>query len=481
MNKSIKLIIIFLSINSIVFGQNTMTLEEVINSYFERTNAAKINTIDKNIATSNFLLYKAGMKPQVSLNFQVPNYSKTSVQIVQPNGSIAFQSISQNNSLVGLQLLQAIPWTGGTFFAQSELRRFDDFSTDFNSYNGIPIRLGINIPVLGFNPYKWDKLIQPLELNAAISTYKFETENIKSNIVQLYFDVLIAQTAKQIAVTNKISHIRLDTIAVEKFELGKISREEKLQIETGLENSEIVLKQYQYDEVTSFNSLNSYLNGAQLDSTIKFVIPAILIPAKINEEEIIELATRNYPQLLRNKINILEAKRNIVQTKTNYGIRANLYGSFGWARGSQQIKDIYTQPFVEEQLSLTVAIPIVNWGSARQANSIAKNQLERAKLMDIQGEADFINNIRTEITFLNHSQQRIISLNEIQQKSEERYNISNERYLLGKISLTDLNLAQQEKDQMKMAYIMALRDYWVSLYELRKLTGYDFINNSPIK
>ncbi len=59
-------------------------------------------------------------------------------------------------------------------------------------------------------------------------------------------------------------------------------------------------------------------------------------------------------------------------------------------------------------------------------------------------------------------------MNEIQQKSEERYNISNERYLLGKISLTDLNLAQQEKDQMKMAYIMALRDYWVSLYELRK-------------
>ncbi|MBP7541037.1 MAG: hypothetical protein KA802_14045, partial [Saprospiraceae bacterium] len=165
MNKSIKLIIIFLSINSIAIGQNTMTLEEVINSYFERTNAAKINTIGKNIATSNFLLYKAGMKPQVSLNFQVPNYSKTSVQIVQPNGSIAFQSISQNNSLVGLQLEQAIPWTGGTFFALSELRRFDDFSTDFNSYNGIPIRLGINIPVLGFNPYKWDKLIQPLELN----------------------------------------------------------------------------------------------------------------------------------------------------------------------------------------------------------------------------------------------------------------------------------------------------------------------------
>lgn len=469
-----------LAINCLLIGQNTLSLDEVINSYFDKTNAAKINTIGKNIAASNFLLYKAGLKPQVSLNFQVPNYSKTSVQIVQPNGSIAFQSISQNNSMVGLQLQQAIPWTGGTFFAMSELQRFDDFSFDSKSYNGIPIRLGINIPVFGYNPYKWDKMIQPLLLNAALSTYTFEKENIKSNIVSLYFNVLIAQTAKQIALSNKLSHIRLDTIAIEKFELGKISKEEKLQIETGLENAEIILKQYEYDEVTAFNSLNSYLNKAQMDSTIKFLLPTAQIPAQINEEEIIKLAVSNYPTLLRNKVNLLEAQAKIARTKTDYGIQANLYGSFGWARGSQQIREIYTEPFVEEQLSLTVAIPIVNWGSSGQANSIARDQLERAKLMDIQVEADFINDIKTQITFLRHSHLRINSLDEIQQKSEERYLISNERYVLGKISLTDLNLAQLEKDQMKMAYIMALRDYWVTIYELRKLTGYDFIKNSKI-
>ena len=480
MRRSISFLIISMVFAVCSYAQNTMTLDEVINKYFDQTNAAEVNNLDKNIAASNFLLYKAGLKPQVSLNFQVPNYSKTSTQIIQPNGSIEFQSISQNNSSVGLQLLQAIPWTGGNFFAESELRRFDDFSFDSKSYNGIPIRLGVNIPVLGFNPYKWDKLIQPLELNASVSSYTYEKENIKSNIVGLYFNVLIAQTAKQIAIVNKMSHVRLDTIAMEKFSLGKISREEKLQIETGLESAELILQQYQYDEVTAFNALNAYLNETSLDSTVTFKIPAAIIPAKIKEAEIIAMAVRNYPELLRNKIDILEAQRYMAKTKTDYGIQANLYGSFGWARGSQQVKDIYTQPYVEEQLSLTVAIPIVNWGSSRQANAVAKDRLERAKLSDTQDEADFVNNIKTQISLLNHSLRRISSLNEIQQKSEERYNISNERYLLGKISLTDLSLAQQEKDQMKMAYIMAMRDYWVSLYELRKYTGYDFINNSPI-
>jgi len=479
--KNYRIILLLIICVNCGIAQNNLSLDEIINIYFDKTNASKVNTINKNIGNSIYSLYKAGLKPQVTLNFQAPNYTKTSQQIVQPNGSILFQSISQNNSLVGLQLQQAIPFTGGTFFAQSELRRFDDFSFDTKSYNGIPVRIGILQPVFGFNPYKWDNLIQPLELIAANAGYQFEKENIKSNIVQLYFNVLIAQTAKKIAFANNLSHIRLDTIAKEKFDLGKISREEKLQIETGLENSEIVLQQYKYDEITAFRSLNGYLNGSQLDSNTQFIIPQLLIPAVINEAEVINLARNNYPVLLRNKINILEAQRNMAKTKTDYGIQANLYASFGWARGSEQLEQIYTQPFIEQQVNLTVAIPIVNWGSARHANAIAKEQLERTKIVQQQSETDFINNIREQITFLNFSQTRIRSLDEIQHKSEERYNISNERYLLGKISLTDLNLAQQEKDQMKMSYIMALRDYWVSLYELRKFTGYDFINNLPIK
>jgi outer membrane protein TolC len=57
---------------------------------------------------------------------------------------------------------------------------------------------------------------------------------------------------------------------------------------------------------------------------------------------------------------------------------------------------------------------------------------------------------------------------------ERKYDISKNRYLIGKISITDLNLALQDKDRAKSDYIAALRDFWTAYYQIRMLTLYDF-------
>ncbi len=62
-----------------------------------------------------------------------------------------------------------------------------------------------------------------------------------------------------------------------------------------------------------------------------------------------------------------------------------------------------------------------------------------------------------------------------------RYEITKQRYLIGKISITDLNLAQQEKDQATQSYIGALRSFWNNYYTLRRLTLYDFERNEKIR
>jgi outer membrane protein TolC len=62
-----------------------------------------------------------------------------------------------------------------------------------------------------------------------------------------------------------------------------------------------------------------------------------------------------------------------------------------------------------------------------------------------------------------------------------RYEITKQRYLIGKISITDLNLAQQEKDQNSRGYINALLSFWNAYYTVRRLTLYDFERNEKIK
>ena len=64
--------------------------------------------------------------------------------------------------------------------------------------------------------------------------------------------------------------------------------------------------------------------------------------------------------------------------------------------------------------------------------------------------------------------------------AQRRYEISNERYYLSDISITDLTIALQEKDAARRDYIRTLRNYWRSYYGLRALTLYDFVENKKI-
>ena len=50
-----------------------------------------------------------------------------------------------------------------------------------------------------------------------------------------------------------------------------------------------------------------------------------------------------------------------------------------------------------------------------------------------------------------------------------------------KITITDLNLALQEKDSSVLQYLNSLEKFWTDYYTLRRLTLYDFIKNKKIE
>jgi outer membrane protein TolC len=68
---------------------------------------------------------------------------------------------------------------------------------------------------------------------------------------------------------------------------------------------------------------------------------------------------------------------------------------------------------------------------------------------------------------------RVIS-DEIANKA---YEISKQLFLIGIISITDLNQAIEAKDLAKRNYISSLRDYWIAYFEMREKTLYDFHKN----
>lgn len=65
--------------------------------------------------------------------------------------------------------------------------------------------------------------------------------------------------------------------------------------------------------------------------------------------------------------------------------------------------------------------------------------------------------------------------------ASEKYQIAQDRYVLGNLSITDLSIAFTEKDQAKRDFIDALCNIWAAYYRLRWLTLYDFEKGEKIK
>jgi len=63
----------------------------------------------------------------------------------------------------------------------------------------------------------------------------------------------------------------------------------------------------------------------------------------------------------------------------------------------------------------------------------------------------------------------------------KRFDVAYNRYVIGKINIGDLYIAQSEKDAALEQFVSGLRDYWLAFYQLRRITLYDFVVGRPIR
>jgi len=474
------LLCVFLCNSYSTNAQNKVSLEEVLSQVIQNSYAVKSAGYQKSIAELSFENFNTQLKPNISLIGNLPNYNKTSFPVVQPNGNLAFQSIRQANSAFQISASQVIPATGGTIFVNSNLQRFDDFSTKIKQYNGIPIRAGIIQPLFGYNPWKYEKDIRKSEFLESQLNYNVNIEMALGTAVDLYFNILIAKQNLEIAKTNQTVNEKLLKIIEEKLLLGKVSRDEKLQLEIELSNAKFAVSSETSQLEMAIAQLYTFL-GLPIPSTeLDFELPLNQNIETIDTESVISNYKTNRPEILAFQKEILQANQAMRKAKSDHGLQANLEASIGLARGSDTIEDIYIDPFDDQKFNLTIVFPILDWGKKKTAiKQIKTRQLdieEGYKQLFLELES----NIRQNANFFIRLQTEIALLREIMQKGEERFEISNNRYILGDIDITNLTLAQREKDQTKRTYINALKSYWLTYYQLRALSGFDVINNRKI-
>ena len=64
---------------------------------------------------------------------------------------------------------------------------------------------------------------------------------------------------------------------------------------------------------------------------------------------------------------------------------------------------------------------------------------------------------------------------------QKRFEVAYNRYVIGRIAMDNLYIAQTEKDQALTNFVQGLRGYWQAHYRLRRVTLFDFPAGQPIR
>ncbi len=456
------------------FGQNQhYTLEEVVVLARNQSLASKQAATQKKTNFWQYRSFVANYKPQLSLNGTLPGFTRSFVEVVQPDGTVAFQSVANNNSSLNLALSQNIALTGGTVFVQQQIQRFDDFARDNTRYNGIPFAVGIMQPLFRFNAMKWERQIEPLKFQESNQQYLADLEGVALNATGLYFDLLIAQVNLQIAEKNRSNNDTLYQIALHKLDLGKISQNDLLQLQIGVLTAQKDLAAAEQAAAVATLRLKMFLSSRD-ERELELEIPQENGTFEIDPQRALDEAFANRADAIGYRRRLLEAERESQRARQENGLNASLEATFGLSNQGARPGDIYVDPQDRQFVQLQFTLPILTWGRNKARTEIAKANQEFAQQSVEQDRLTFEQEIFTQVTLLQMLQKQVKLTKLTDGIAASRYQIAQDRFILGNLSVTDLGIATQEKDRARRDYILALRSYWEAYYSLRLLTLFDF-------
>lgn len=474
------LIIAFLFSQTVCAQVQKLSLQEVVQLSRSNSIASKQAVTQKKTNYWQYRSFLADYKPQLSLTGTVPGFTRSYIEVVQPDGTISFQPVSNNNSLLNLSLSQGIALTGGTIYVQQQMQRFDDFARNNTRYNGIPFQIGLEQPLFRFNALKWDRKIQPLKYQEGNQQYVQSLEQVALDATGYYFELLVAQVNLQIAGKNRSNNDTLYKIAQHKLALGKISQNDLLQLQMGLLTAQKDLASAEQAAAVASLKLKLYM-GSRDERDLELEIPLEANEFAINTQTALDEAFANRSASIGFRRKLMEAERDVQFAKKENGLNASLNATFGLSNQGNRPGDVYVNPQDREFVELQLTLPIMTWGRNKARTEVARANQEFAQQSVEQDKLTFEQEIFTQVTLLQMLQKQVQLTKLADNIAAERYQIAKERFILSDLSVTDLGIATQEKDIARRDYIIALRGYWQSYYSLRLLTLYDFEQNQKIR
>lgn len=419
--------------------------------------------------------YKADRLPSLTLNLKPAEYYRDITRRYDSESDIDIYRKQQSYYAGGkLEVKQNFDLLGGTFILDSDLGYIRNFGDNaYSQFTSVPIRIGYSQSLLGYNPFKWERKIEPLKFEKAKKNLLYNMERLSEQATTYFFALAMAQAEYDLAKENVASTDTLYRTGQERLKIASISRADLLTLKLDAVNARNTLQNAEISLKRAMFSLASYLNFDK-NTEIHLRLPGRPRNMEISVDEALVLARENNPTFLDLRQQILEAEQQVDKTKKEALFNASISASIGFNQVSDKFKDVYRNPLQQDVVSVSVSIPLVDWGVRRGKHNIAKNNLNVTQISAKQEELTVEEDVIMTVGDFNIQQDLIVSAEEALDLAIMAYAETKQRFMIGKADINSLTLSLNRQQEAQRNYISALQNYWLSYYKIRKLTLHDF-------
>lgn len=425
--------------------------------------------------------FKADRLPSLTLNLTPGQYYRTIIKRYDSTNDIDVYRPQQSyEAYGGLSVSQNFDMLGGTFYLYSNLdynRNFGDKT--YTQYTTVPIRIGYNQDLIGYNSFKWEKKIAPLKYEKAKKQLVYNLEDIACTATSYFFDLAMAQVDYELAKENLHNTDTLYRIGQERFKIAFINQSDLLTLKLDYVNASNTFTNADITLKRAMFTLAAYLNMDK-NTRISVRVPNYPKTMEIPTDKALIEAQTNNPDLMGFRQDILEKQQAMDKAKKEAMFNASLNASVGYNQVSSSFSSAYRRPLQQDIVAVTVSIPLIDWGVRRGKYNMARNNLNVSEITAKEGEEEVTKDVMMTVGDFSIQKQLIGSAEEAYEIADKAYAETQNRFVIGKADISTLTLSRQRQQEARRNYITALENYWNSYYKIRKLTLYDFEMNVPI-
>ncbi len=462
-------------------GQEAITLEKAIK--YAEVNSPDIRQTIFRLQRSELLLkaQRAGLKSRFSLTANPFEYSKN--RRFNDRLSQWYTNESLNSSGT-FQVEQPILLTDGTislvnrFGWQKNISNASGQSTDNKAFTN-NLYLNLKQPIFTYNKRKLELKSLELDLENANIGYAMQRLNLEKMVTQQFYNVYMAQMNLNISEEELRNSQKNFDIIKNKVEAGLAAKEELYQAEVNLSNAKSSVQNRKVNLENIKDAFKDYI-GMDLAHEIVILTDVSVKPVPVDLKKAIASGLDSRMEIRQRKIDIDRSQFQLIKTKAMNEFRGEVNLSVGIIGDDEKLGNIYDKPTSNPKVSVSLNIPIFDWGAKKARVKAQETSIESSKLNLDQEKKSIVINIRKVYRNLQNQLIQIDIAKKSVRNAQLTYEINKEKYQNGDLTGMQLNQYQTQLSNKKIAYSQALINYKIELLNLKIQALYDFENKQAV-